>query len=103
MASDRSQLEQRRNELTQSLPGLSENQAHTYRRNSDALALDRAGLKHEQPDEMLRLREDEVAAHGAIRDVQRALRDVDAKIALLPRRGLGDRFGRAFRRPRADR
>jgi hypothetical protein len=103
MASDRSQLEQRREELTRSLPGLSENRAHTYRRNSDALALDRAGLKHEQPAEMLRLREDEVAADGAMRDVQRALRDLDAEIALMPRRGLGVRFGRAFRRSRADR
>jgi hypothetical protein len=96
MVSDRSQLEQRRDELTRSLPELSEDRAHSYRRNSDALALERAGLKREPPDEMLRLREDEVAADAAVRDVQRALRDLDAKIALMPRRGPG-------LRPRADR
>jgi hypothetical protein len=44
MASERSELEQRRGELTRSLPGLSESRADTYRRNSDALALDRAGV-----------------------------------------------------------
>jgi hypothetical protein len=42
MASERSELDQRRGELTRSLPGLSENRADTDRRNSDALALDRA-------------------------------------------------------------
>jgi hypothetical protein len=80
---------------------LSENRAHTYRRNSDALALDRAGVKHERPEEMVRLAEDEVAADGALRDVQRELRDIDAEIALMPRRGIGARVGRAVRRARA--
>jgi hypothetical protein len=35
---------------------LSENRTDTYRRNSDALALGRAGVKHERPEEMVRLR-----------------------------------------------
>lgn len=61
MAIERSELEQRRGELTRALPGLSKNRANTYRRNSDALALDRAGVKHERPEEMVRLGEDEVA------------------------------------------
>jgi hypothetical protein len=61
----RSELEQRRAELTRSLPGLSENRADTYRRNSDALALDRAGVKHERPEEMVRLGEAEVAMFNA--------------------------------------
>jgi hypothetical protein len=61
MASERSGLEQRRAELTRSLPGLSENRANTYRRNSDALALDRAGVKKERPEEMVRLGEAGVA------------------------------------------
>ena len=38
MANEMSELEQRRAELTQSLPALSDNRANTYRRNSDALA-----------------------------------------------------------------
>jgi hypothetical protein len=89
VARERSELEQRCPELTRSLPGLSENRADTYRRNSDALALDRAGVKHERPEEMVRLGESEVAADAAIRNVQRELRDIDAEIKLSPRPGLG--------------
>jgi hypothetical protein len=103
MARERSELEQRRDELTRTLPGLSENRADAYRRNSDALALDRAGVKHERPEEMVRLGEDEVAAHAAIRDAQRELRDIEAEIKLMPRRRLGARVGSAFHRARADR
>jgi hypothetical protein len=103
MARERSELEQRRGELSRSLPGLSENRAETYRRNSDALALERAGVKQERPQEMVRLGEDEVAADAAIRDAQRELHDIDAEIELLPRRRLGARVGRAFHRARADR
>jgi hypothetical protein len=97
---ERSELEHRRGELTRSLRGLSENRADTYRRNSDALALDRAGVKHEGPEEMVRLGEAEVAADAAIRDAQRELRDIDAEIKLMPRPGLGARFGRTARRAR---
>jgi hypothetical protein len=103
MEKERSELEQRRAELTRSLPGLSDNRAVTYRRNSDALALDRAGVKHERPEEMVRLEEAEVAANAAIRDVQRELRGIDAEIKLMPRPGLRTRFGRTARRARATR
>ena len=103
MTRKRSELEQRRGELARSLPGLSDNRAATYRRNSDALALNRAGVKHERPEEMARLKEDEVAADAAIRDVQRELRDIDAEIRLGRRGGLGARVARAVRRARADR
>lgn len=101
MARERSELERRRSELTRSLQGLSNNQADTYRRNSDALALASAGVKHERPEEMVRLGEAELAADAAIRDAQRELRDIDAEIQLSPRPGLGARFGRAARRARA--
>jgi len=100
VSQERSDLEQRRAELTQSMPALSNDRGNTYRRNSDALARDRAGVKHEQPEEMVRLGEAEVAADAAIRDAQRELRDIDAKIKLMPRLGLGSRIGRAFRRAR---
>jgi hypothetical protein len=102
MARERSELEQRRAELTQSLPGLSENRADSYRRNCDALALDRAGVKHERPEELVRLGEAELAADAAIRDVQRELRDIDAQIELTPRRGLGARVAHAVRRGSPD-
>ncbi len=103
MTTQRSELEQRRAELTQSLPALSDNRANTYRRNSDALALDRAGVKREPPEEMARLGEAETAANAAIRDVQRELRDIDAEIKLRPRPRLRARFRRTARRARAAR
>jgi hypothetical protein len=102
MARERSELEQRRDELTRTMPGLSENRADTYRRNCDALALDRAGVKRERPQEMVRLGEAEVAADAAMRDAQRELREIDAEIELTPRRGLGTRVAGALRRARAD-
>jgi hypothetical protein len=97
MTNERSELEERRDELTQSLPALGEERATTYRRNSDARALDRAGVKSERPEEMVRLGEAEVAADAAIRGVQRELRDIDSEIALMPRRRLGANIGRIFR------
>ena len=102
MARERSELEQRRDELTRTLPGLSKNRANTYRRNSDALALDRAGVKREQPEELVRLGEDELAADAAIRDAQRELRDIDSEIELMPRVGLGARVARVLHRAPAD-
>jgi hypothetical protein len=82
---------------------LSDDRADSYRRNCDALALDRAGVKHERPEEMVRLGESELAADAAIRDVQRELRDIDAEIERMPRRGLAWRVGRAVRRTQTDR
>jgi hypothetical protein len=103
MARERSELEQRRDELTRSLPGLSENRANSYRLNSDALALDRSGVKHQATGEIDRLKGNEAAADTAIRDAQRELRDIDEEIKLIPRRGLAARVARALRRARADR
>ena len=100
MASSRSELEQRRSELTRSLPAASDSRAKTYRHNSDALARERAGVKHEQPEEMVRLGEAEVAADRAVCDIQRELRAIEAEMALMPRRGIRSRVGRALRRQR---
>jgi hypothetical protein len=89
------ELEQRRDELTRSLQGLSDERAKTYRLNSDALALDRAGVKRQTPQEQEQLKANETAAHTAVRDAQRELRDLDTEIASAPSRGLKSRFGRA--------
>lgn len=98
------ELEQRRDELARSLPGLSREKDASYRRNSDAVALGRAGVKHEQPEEMVRLGEAAVAADGAVRDAQVELREIHAEMERMPRRaGLASRVGRTFRRARADR
>jgi hypothetical protein len=103
MARESSELERRRGELRRSLPGLSEKRADSYRRYSDALALERAGVKYERPEEMVRLDEAEAAADAAVRAVQRELRDIDAQIKLMPRPGLGTRVRRTARRAAAAR
>jgi hypothetical protein len=82
---------------------LNEKRADSYRRYSDALALERTGVKYERPEEMVRLDEAEAAADAAIRAVQHELRDIDAEIKLSPRPGLGARFGRTARRAPAAR
>ena len=102
MAGRRSEVERRRDELARSLPDLIEKRTNTYRLNSDALALDRADVKRQAAREMERLQENEVAADAAIRDVQRELRQLDAEMERMPRRGFG-RVGRAVRRARTDR
>jgi hypothetical protein len=102
MAGRRSEVERRRDELARSLPDLNAKRTNTYRLNSDALALDRAGVKRHETGEMERLKENEVAADAAIRDVQLELRQLDAEMERMPRGGFG-RVGRAVRRARTDR
>lgn len=102
MAEDRSELEERRDELARSLPGLSETRAKTYRSNSDARALDRAGVKSERPEELQRLEEAEVAADAAVRDAQREVREIDAELAARPRRRVGARIAGVVRGRRSN-
>jgi hypothetical protein len=73
---------------------LNTNRESAYRLNSDALALDRAGVKQEEAQELTRLGNAEVAADAEIRAVQRELREIDAEIALMPRRRFRMRPGR---------
>jgi hypothetical protein len=102
MTRELSELEQRRDALRRSLPGLSDTRALSYRRNNDARALDHAGVKHQRPEEMARLAQAELAADEAIRDVQRELRQIDAEIERAPRGGFGATLRRAVRRGRND-
>jgi hypothetical protein len=60
-------------------------------------------VKHRSPEEMVRLKGDEVAADVAIRDVHRELRRLDAEIESGSGGGLGARVGRAFGRGRVGR
>jgi len=93
-----SERKRRRKELAESLPALSQKRTDTYRLNSDALALDRAGVKQQAPQQRAQLGEDEVAADAAIRDAQLEIRHLDAQIQSAS--GLGARVGRAARRVR---
>jgi hypothetical protein len=94
----RSDLEQRRDELTRSLVGLSEERARSYRLNSDALALERAGVKRQTPQELEQLKANETAAHNAVRAAQCEVRDLDAEIANAPGGGFRSKFRRAKKR-----
>src|SRR5439155_15274419 len=64
------ELRQRRSALSESLPTLGRKRDQSYRLNSDALALDRAGVTHHAPEELARLGEGQAAAEAAIRDAQ---------------------------------
>jgi len=94
----RSDLEQRRDELTRSLVGLSDERARSYRLNSDALALDRAGVKRQTPQELEQLKANETAAHNAVRAAQCEVRDLDTEIANASSSGFRSKFGRAKKR-----
>lgn len=94
----RGDLEQRRDELTRLLGGLSDERARSYRLNSDALALDRAGVKRQTPQELEQLKANETAAHNAVRAAQCEVRDLDTEIANAPGGGFRSKFGRARRR-----
>jgi len=94
----RSDLEQRRDELTRSLVGLSDERARSYRLNSDALALDRAGVKRQTPQELEQLKANETAAHNAVRAAQCEVRDLDTEIANAPGSGFRSKFARAKKR-----
>ncbi len=90
------QREQRREELAESLPALSQKRVDTYRLNSNALALNRTRVTHHPPQAMVRLEEDEVAADAAIRDAQRELCQLDAEINSASSGRLASRVGRAL-------
>jgi hypothetical protein len=81
-----SHLKRRRERLWASLPALSRNRAETYRLNSDALTLNRAGTTYQDPQRMARLSEDEVAADEAMRGAQREIRKLDDELRKNGRR-----------------
>lgn len=92
------ELRQRRSVVSESLPALSRKRDHTYRLNSDALALNRAGVTRRTPQELAQLGEGQAGADTAIRDAQRELRDLDAEIQRASGGGLGARVVRVVRR-----
>ena len=101
MADTKKELRERRTVLSASLPALSRNRDHTYRLNSDALALDRAGVTRHAPDELARLQEGQTVADAAIRDAHCQIRDLDAEIGRASGGGFGARVARVVRRPRS--
>jgi hypothetical protein len=100
-----SHLKRRREQLTASLPELSQNRADTYRLNSDALTLGRTGATYQDPQKMAQLGEAEVTADDAMRGVQLEIRQLDKEIGEIRRSSdgaFGWGGGRGVRHPRAD-
>ena len=100
-----SHLKRRREQLTASLPELSQNRADTYRLNSDALTLGRTGATYQDPQKMAQLGEDEVTADDAMRGVQLEIRQLDKEIGEIRRSSdgaFGWSGGRRVRHPRTD-
>jgi chromosome segregation ATPase len=95
------ELKQRRSVLSESLSALGRKRDETYRLNSDALALDRAGVTHHAKDELARLGQERAEAEAAIRDVQSEIRNLDAEIQRGSGGGIGARVARIARRPRS--
>lgn len=103
LAERASQLKRRREQLQASLPALSQNRADTYRLNSDALALGRAGVTYQDPRKMALLGEAEVTADDAMRGVQREIRQLDeeiGKIGSASDGAFGSKVGRGVRHAR---
>jgi uncharacterized coiled-coil DUF342 family protein len=100
-----SHLKRRREQLTASLPELSQNRADTYRLNSDALMVGRTGATYQDPQKMAQLGEAEVTADDAMRSVQLEIRQLDKEMGEI-RRSANGAFGwsggRGVRHPRAD-
>ena len=100
-----SHLKRMREQLTASLPELSQNRADTYRLNSDALTLGRTGATYQDPQRMAQLGEAEVTADDAMRGAQLEIRQLDKEIGEI-RRSSDGAFGwdvrRGARHPGAD-
>jgi hypothetical protein len=100
-----SRLKRRREQVTASLPELSQNRADTYRLNSDALTLGRTGATYQDPQKMAQLGEAEVTADDAMRGARLEIRQLDKEIGEIKRSSdgaFGWDVGRGVRQPRAD-
>jgi hypothetical protein len=98
-----SHLKRRREQLSATLPALSQNRADAYRLNSDALTLGRTGVTYQDPQKMAQLGEAEVTAYEAMRGVQREIRQLDEEIEKIGRESdgaFGSKVGRGVRHSR---
>ena len=99
MNRDESQeLREKRAKVAGSIAELTRRRDGTYRANSDAAALDRAGVVNRGPQELASLRDDATAADTELRDAHLELRRLDSEAAAVRGRGLGGIMGRVLRR-----
>jgi hypothetical protein len=85
--SDLSEHRRRRQELEIQLSALSEQREHAFRANSDALALQRAGVTHHDGAEMKQFSDAELAGASAMTNLRREIALIDNE--LERRHGIG--------------
>jgi hypothetical protein len=74
-------LRQRRRALETELGRLREQRERAFRANSDALALQRAGVTHHDGAEMKEFADNEVAGDSAMTDLRREIELIDDELA----------------------
>jgi uncharacterized small protein (DUF1192 family) len=79
--SDVHELRQRREALEAELSVLSEQREHAFRVNSDARALQHAGVTHHDQAEMKGFADNEIAGDSAMTDLRRRIAQIDDEIA----------------------
>jgi hypothetical protein len=78
--SDVKELRRRRQALETQLSILSEQREHAFRANSDALALQRAGVTHHDRPEMKRFANAEIAGDSTMTDLRRQIELIDDEL-----------------------
>jgi hypothetical protein len=85
--SEVNELRERRRTLEAELSALCERRERAFRVNSDALALQRAGVTHHDATAMERFAADEVAGDSTMTDVRRRIELTNTELARLGGKG----------------
>ena len=78
--SDLDELRRRREVLEAELSVMSEQREHAFRVNSDALALQQAGVTHHDQTEMKGFADDEIAGDSTMTDLRRRIALIDDEL-----------------------
>jgi hypothetical protein len=95
--SDVNELRRRRQALKTRLSALSEQREHAFRANSDALALQDAGVTHHDGAEMKQFSDAEIAGDSTMTDLRRQIALIDDELERNHGNGLAGR-GRTIMR-----
>lgn len=98
--SDVNELRRQRRELEAQLGTLSEQREHAFRANSDALALQRAGVTHHGGTEMQEFADAEIAGDSTMTDIRRQIARIDDELERDSAVGLAGRTRKIMKRLR---
>lgn len=83
---DTNELRRQRDELTAELTALQRQREQAFRVNSDALALQRAGVTQKTDAEMTQFADNEVAGDTAMTDLRRRIEAIDVELETAAKR-----------------